>query len=93
MTFINTLLFILKFIDKYEQHYYCIRIVVKYSTGAEILKKHIAGIEDWISRQKNNAVPFSHIVTVEHMADLAKTELCGTYKLLETLKIIQRKGY
>ncbi|MCM1127516.1 MAG: hypothetical protein NC429_13725 [Lachnospiraceae bacterium] len=72
MTFINTLLFILKFIDKYEQHYYCIRIVVKYSTGAEILKKHIAGIENWISHQENNAVPFSHIATVERMTDLAK---------------------
>lgn len=54
---------------------------------AEILKKHIAGIENWILHKEDNTVPFSHIITVERMADLAKTELCGTYKLLEMLKI------
>ncbi len=54
---------------------------------AEILKKYIEGIENWILHQKDAAVSFSHIVIVERMADLAKTELSGTNKLLEMLRM------
>ncbi len=53
---------------------------------AEILTKYIAGIENWILRQKDLTVPFSHVVIVERMSDLAKTELSGTNKLLEMLQ-------
>ena len=53
---------------------------------AEILKKYIAGIENWILYREDISVPFSHIVIVERMADLAKTELAGTNKLLEMLQ-------
>ena len=53
---------------------------------AEILKKYIAGIENWILYREDISIPFSHIVIVERMADLAKTELAGTNKLLEMLQ-------
>ncbi|WP_347224204.1 PadR family transcriptional regulator [Bacteroides congonensis] len=51
-----------------------------------ILTKYITGIENWILHQKDSTVPFSHIVIVERMADLAKTELSGTNKLIEILQ-------
>lgn len=51
-----------------------------------ILTKYIEGIENWILHQKDSTVPFSHIVIVERMADLAKTELSGTNKLIEMLQ-------
>lgn len=54
---------------------------------AEILKKYIAGIEKWISRQGDEPIPLHHIVTVERMAGLAKAELTGTDRLLEMLQI------
>lgn len=50
---------------------------------AEILKKYIVGIEKWLLQQGDEAIPLYHVVTVERMADLAKTELSGTNKLLE----------
>lgn len=50
---------------------------------AEILKKYIVGIEKWLLQQGDDAIPLYHVVTVERMADLAKTELSGTNKLLE----------
>ena len=55
----------------------------------EILKKYIEGIEKWISRPGNKMTPIHHIITVERMANLAKTELSGTKKLLELLKTNQ----
>lgn len=57
---------------------------------AEILKKYIAGIEKWISQQGDESIPFHHAVTVARMADLAKTELAGTDRLLEMLRINQK---
>ncbi len=51
-----------------------------------ILTKYIAGIENWLLHQEDLAVPFSHIVIVKRMVDLAKTELSGTNKLLEMLQ-------
>lgn len=51
-----------------------------------ILTKYITGIENWILHEKDSTVPFSHIVIVERMADLAKTELSGTNKLIEILQ-------
>lgn len=51
-----------------------------------ILTKYIAGIENWILHQKDLTVPFSHIIIVKRMAELAKTELSGTNKLLEMLQ-------
>lgn len=51
-----------------------------------ILTKYIAGIENWLLHQKDLAVPFSHIIIVKRMADLAKTELSGTNELLEMLQ-------
>ncbi len=53
---------------------------------AEILERYIAGIENWILHQEDPTLPFLHIVTVERMADLAKTEWSGTNKLLEMLR-------
>lgn len=56
----------------------------------EILQKYIDGIEKWISHPDDKITPLHHIITVERMASLAKTELSGTYKLLEILKMDQK---
>lgn len=53
---------------------------------ADMLKKYIAGIENWILHQEDSTILFSHIIIVERMADLAKAELSGTNKLLEMLQ-------
>lgn len=53
---------------------------------AENLKKYITGIERWVSNQEEDTVPFTHVVIVERMAALAKTELTGTNKLLQILQ-------
>lgn len=59
---------------------------------AEILKKYIAGIENWILHRENINIPFSHIVIVERMAELAKTELSGTNRLLERIQTNEIRG-
>ncbi len=53
----------------------------------EILEKYIEGIEKWISSPNDKTTPIHHVITVERMASLAKAELCGTYKLLELIKV------
>ena len=53
----------------------------------EILEKYIEGIEKWISSPNDKTTPIHHVITVERMASLAQAELCGTYKLLELIKV------
>ncbi len=74
--------FFLDFFDAKEQ-------ITLLENRVEILKKYIEGIEKWISHPDDKTTPLHHIITVERMASLAKTELSGTKKLLELLKTNQ----
>ena len=71
--------FFLDFFDDEEQ-------IMLLKKRIEILEKYIEGIEKWISSPNDKTTPIHHIITVERMASLAKTELCGTNKLLELIK-------
>ena len=72
--------FFLDFFDIEEQ-------VMLLKKRIEILEKYIEGIEKWISSPNDKTTPVHHVITVERMASLAKAELCGTYKLLELIKV------
>lgn len=72
--------FFLDFFDIEEQ-------VMLLKKRIEILEKYIEGIEKWISSPNDKTTPIHHVITVERMASLAKAELCGTYKLLELIKV------
>lgn len=72
--------FFLDFFDVEEQ-------VMLLKRRIEILEKYIEGIEKWISSPNDKTTPIHHVITVERMASLAKAELCGTYKLLELIKV------
>lgn len=71
--------FFLDFFDAEEQ-------ITLLKKRIEILEKYIEGIEKWISNPNDKTTPIHHVITVERMASFAKTELCGTNKLLKLIK-------